>query len=64
MSETIFISKITLTFSDYLVNPITGNALIKKHAKFALSSFEKATLLTSTRSRKHLAQISLLKFLK
>ncbi|KAI4468090.1 hypothetical protein MML48_2g00016491 [Holotrichia oblita] len=39
-------------------NPITGNAVMRKHAKIALADVKKASLLTSTRLRKHLATIT------
>lgn len=38
-------------------NPITGNAVMRKHAKIALGDVNKSNLLTSTRLRKQLATV-------
>lgn len=38
-------------------NPIVGNAIMRKHAKLAFGDPNKASLLTSTKLRKHLATI-------
>lgn len=38
-------------------NPISGNLAMRKHAKLALGDSNKASLLTSTKLRKHLATI-------